>query len=190
MALYVVGVSFSPPGLGPVTEIAIKAYETFFGDRLRKVAMPLFYTDSVTLAHADVESAKALVDRGVWLQSSKSAIRIGTVHCLLTWPCSCPATTRPQSSWNAKAEFDQSGFDRPSSLAFVIFCEKLKKGHEQHSSRGVLVGPIQDGGDTQFFEIRDTEGNMIQVCKEIPREQLAFPTTTLGQLLKYRHFTN
>jgi hypothetical protein len=48
----------------------------------------------------------------------------------------------------------------------VLFCEKLKKGDEQLASRGVLVGPIQGGGDTQFFEIRDTEGNVIQVCKE------------------------
>jgi len=28
------------------------------------------------------------------------------------------------------------------------------------------VTQIQDGGDTQFFEIRDLEGNLIQVCKE------------------------
>lgn len=72
VALYVVGVFFSPLGLGPVTEIAIKAYETFFGDHLRKAAMPLFYTDSLTLVYSDVESAKRW-----WietLQSSKGAI--------------------------------------------------------------------------------------------------------------------
>ena len=34
------------------------------------------------------------------------------------------------------------------------------------SSRGVLPGPIQDGGDIQFFEIRDTEGHLIEICKE------------------------
>ena len=45
-------------GLGPVTEIAIKAYETAFGDHLRKAAMPLFYADSVTLAYSDIEGAK------------------------------------------------------------------------------------------------------------------------------------
>jgi hypothetical protein len=51
-------------------------------------------------------------------------------------------------------------------VASVIFCDKLKKGLEQLTNRGVLPGPIQDGGDTQFFEIRDTEGNVIQICKE------------------------
>jgi hypothetical protein len=48
----------------------------------------------------------------------------------------------------------------------VIFCQKLQKGHERLISRGVLAGPIQDGGDMQFFEIRDSENNTIQVCKE------------------------
>jgi len=27
-------------------------------------------------------------------------------------------------------------------------------------------GPIDDGGDMQFFEIRDTEGNLIQIRQE------------------------
>ena len=44
--------------------------------------------------------------------------------------------------------------------------DNLKKAHERLSSRGVLAGPIRDGGDTQFFEIRDVEGNVIEICKE------------------------
>jgi hypothetical protein len=48
----------------------------------------------------------------------------------------------------------------------VIFCNKLKKGHEHLTNRGILPGPIRDGGDTQFFEIRDSEGHLIEVCKE------------------------
>src|SRR5207237_5322696 len=58
VALYMVGVFFSPWGLGAVTVTAINAYETFFGDHLRKATMPLFYTDSVTFAYSDVKSAK------------------------------------------------------------------------------------------------------------------------------------
>jgi hypothetical protein len=30
----------------------------------------------------------------------------------------------------------------------------------------MLVGPIQDSGDTQFFEIRDTEGHLFEICEE------------------------
>jgi hypothetical protein len=55
---------------------------------------------------------------------------------------------------------------RLAPVATVIFCDKLKKAHEHLSSRGVLIGPIQDGDDMQFFELRDTEGHLIEICKE------------------------
>lgn len=48
----------------------------------------------------------------------------------------------------------------------MIFTNKLKKAHEYLRSRGATPGPIQDGGGTQFFEIRDPEGNIIEICKE------------------------
>jgi hypothetical protein len=67
---------------------------------------------------------------------------------------------------SAQREVDEAKFDRPSPVVSTIFCDKLRKGHQLRSSRGILVGPIQDGGDMQFFEIRDTEGHLIQVCKE------------------------
>jgi hypothetical protein len=165
VALCVVGVFSAPLGLGPVIGAAIKAYETFFGDHLRKAAMPLFYTDSVTLAYTDVEGAKRW-----WIETFGCKI----TKTPLNWDCPLPSDVTlqlpghdaPTILLNAKAEVEQAGYDRPSPLASVIFCEKLKKGHEQLAGRGVPVGPIQDGGDTQFFEIRDTEGNLIQVCKE------------------------
>jgi glyoxalase/bleomycin resistance protein/dioxygenase superfamily protein len=165
VALYAVGVFFDPLGLGPVTQIAIKAYETFFGDHLRKAAMPLFYTDSVTLAYSDVEGAKRW-----WID----AFGCKVVKQPSDWDCPLPSDVAlrlpghdaPTILLNAKAEVEQAGYDRPSPLASVIFCEKLNKGHEQLASLGVPVGPLQEGGDTQFFEIRDTEGNVIQVCKE------------------------
>jgi hypothetical protein len=168
VAMYVVGIPFSPLsplGLEPVIKTAIKAYETFFGDHLRKAAMPLFYTDSVTLAYSDVESAKRW-----WVETfGCKAAKVPS-----DWDCPLPSDVAlqlpghdaPTILLNAKAEVEQAGYDRQSPLASVIFCEKIKKGHEQLASRGALVGPIQDGADTQFFEIRDTEGNVIQVCKE------------------------
>jgi hypothetical protein len=67
---------------------------------------------------------------------------------------------------SARAEVERAGFDRPSPVASVIFCDKLKKAYEELSRRGILVGPIQDGGDMQFFEIRDVEGHLIEICKE------------------------
>jgi hypothetical protein len=127
--------------------------------------MPLFYTDSITLAYSDLESAKRW-----WIE----AFNCKVAKVPPDWDCSLPSDVAlqlpghntPTILLTAKAELEQAGYSKPSSLACVIFCEKLKKGHEQLAARAVFVGPIQDGGDTQFFEIRDTEGNVIQVCKE------------------------
>jgi hypothetical protein len=77
-----------------------------------------------------------------------------------------PGYSGPTILLNAQLEVEQAGFDRSSPVATVIFCDKLKKAHEHLSSRGVLAGPIQDGGDMQFFEIRDSEGHLIEICKE------------------------
>ena len=127
--------------------------------------MALFCTDSVTLAYSDIESAKR------WW--------IGTFDCKPVsvpsdWDCQLPSdvalqlpgSDAPTILLSSKSEIDQAGMQRPSDLTAVIFCERLNKGHEQLMNRGVLPGPIQDGGDTQFFEIRDSEGNVIQICKE------------------------
>jgi hypothetical protein len=67
-----------------------------------------------------------------------------------------PGDSEPKILLSAQSEVEQARFDRPSPET-VIFCDKLKKAHEHLSKRGVLAGPIQDGGDMQFFEIRDTE---------------------------------
>jgi len=127
--------------------------------------MPLFYTDSVTLAYADVEAAKRW-----WVDVFDCKV----VSVPSDWDCPLPSDVAlqlpghdaPTILLNSEAEVEQAGFDRPSSVASVIFCNKLEKGHDHLMSRGVLAGTIQDGGDTQFFEIRDTEGNVIEICKE------------------------
>lgn len=127
--------------------------------------MALFYTDSVTLAYSDVEAAKHW-----WVKAFECKV----AKVPPDWDCQLPSDvalqlpghTAPTILLNAGAEVEKAGYDRPSPLASVIFCEKLKKGHEHLVSRGVLAGPIQDGGDTQFFEIRDPENNVIQICRE------------------------
>lgn len=127
--------------------------------------MPLFYTDSINLAYSDLESAKRW-----WIETFDCK----EAELPADWDCPLPSEVAlqlpghdaPTILLSAMAEVEQAGYDRPSSLECVIFCEKLKKGHAQLASRGVVLGPIQDGGDTHFFEIRDSEGNVIQVCKE------------------------
>jgi hypothetical protein len=127
--------------------------------------MPLFYTDSVALAYTDIEAAKRW-----WI----AAFDCKVVKVPSDWDYPLPSDVALQLPGNdastillnAKAEVEQAGFDRTSTIASVIFCNKLKKGHEHLTNRGVLPGPIQDGGDMQFFEIRDSEGHLIEVCKE------------------------
>jgi glycosyltransferase A (GT-A) superfamily protein (DUF2064 family) len=59
----------------------------------------------------------------------------------------------------------RAGFERENTH-IVIFTDKLKKANEYLLGRDAVLGPIQDGGGTQFFEIRDLEGNVIEICKE------------------------
>ena len=127
--------------------------------------MPLFYTDSVTLDYADIEGAKHW-----WME----AFDCHVTKVPSDWDCPLPSDVAlklpghdaPTILLNAKAEVEQAGFDRSAPVSSVIFCDKLKKGYEHLTNRGVLPGPIQDGGDMQFFEIRDSEGHVIQICKE------------------------
>jgi len=127
--------------------------------------MGLFRADSVALSYSNVEAARqwwtetfgckvAKVPRD-WDNSLPSDV-------VLTLPGDSDATIL----LSAQSEVARAGFDRPSPVATVNFCDKLKKAHEHLSSRNVLAGPIQDGGAMQFFEIRDTEGHLIEICKE------------------------
>jgi catechol 2,3-dioxygenase-like lactoylglutathione lyase family enzyme len=127
--------------------------------------MGLYRADSVALSYSNVEAAKQW-----WIDTFGCKV----VRVPQEWdnpPPSDVALTLPGDSeptilLSAQSEVEQARFDRPSPVATSIFCDKLKKAHEHLSSRGVLAGPIQDGGDMQFFEIRDPEGHLIEVCKE------------------------
>jgi len=122
-----------------------------------------FYTDSIALSYSNVEAAKQW-----WIE---------TFDCKMAkvpedWDNTLPSDValkfaqddEPTILLSAQTEVDQANFDRPSPPVSTIFCDKLKKGHDLLSTRGVLVGTIQDGGDMQFFEIRDIEGHLFQIC--------------------------
>jgi hypothetical protein len=99
--LYVVGTFFSPLsplGFGSLTKTPIKAYETFFGDHLRRASMPLFYTDLITLTYSDVEAAKRW-----WVET----FDCNAMKAPPDWDCPLPSdvalqlpghTAHPQSS--------------------------------------------------------------------------------------------
>ncbi len=125
----------------------------------------MFYTDSVALSYSNVEAAKQW-----WID----AFGCKVVKVPQAWDdplpsdvaLTLPGDSEPTILLSAQSEVDQAHFDRPPPVATSIFATNLKKAHEHLSSRGVLAGPIQDGGDMQFFEIRDSEGHLIEICKE------------------------
>lgn len=127
--------------------------------------MALFRTDSVTLRYSNIEAAKQW-----WIDTFDCK----SVKVPDDWDNPLPSDVamklpgdgEPTILLSDKAEAEQEGFDRSNSVTSVIFSDKLKKAHEYLSSRGIVVGPIEDGGDAEFFEIPDTEGNSIQICKE------------------------
>jgi hypothetical protein len=76
-----------------------------------------------------------------------------------------PGAAEPAILLCGKEEVRRAGYERPNGRS-LVFCTNLQKAHEYLHSRGAAAGPIQDGGGTQFFEVRDPEGNTIEICKE------------------------
>jgi hypothetical protein len=126
-----------------------------------------FYTDSLSFTYSNIEAAMRW-----WIETFGCKVAKVPVDWDNTLPSDValkfPEDDEPTGLLSAqKEEVDEATFDRPSPVVSTIFCDnKLKKGQEVLSSRGILVGPIQDGRDMQFLEIRDAEGHLIQVCKE------------------------
>lgn len=124
-----------------------------------------FYTDSLSFTYSNIEAAKRW-----WIETFGCKVAKVPADWDNTLPSDValkfPEDDEPTILLSVQKEVDEVKFDRPSPVVSTIFCDKLKKGQEVLSSRGILVVPIQVGGDMQFFEIRDTEGHLIQVCKE------------------------
>lgn len=76
-----------------------------------------------------------------------------------------PGAEEPSILLTDRAEVKNAGFPVPTTVP-ILFTNKLKKVQEYLAAKSVPVGPIQDGGDTEFFEIRDPDGNVIEICKE------------------------
>ncbi len=124
----------------------------------------LFRTDSLTLSYSNPELAKQ------WW--------IDTFECKQTklpqeWDNPLPSDIalklpdydEPTILLTSRNEPKQAGVEQAWDLP-ILFCDKLEKAQEYLSRRGVVPGPIQNDGATEFFQISDSEGNTIEVCKE------------------------
>src|SRR5258708_36433793 len=121
--------------------------------------MALFSADSIVICCANVEAAKrwwteffdckpAKVPAD-WDQSLPSDVALRL-----------PGYDEPTILLNNRAEVQRAGLGLPTDRP-ILFCGKIKRAHEYLEGRGASPGPIQEGGGTQFFEVRDPEGNVI-----------------------------
>jgi catechol 2,3-dioxygenase-like lactoylglutathione lyase family enzyme len=126
---------------------------------------PRFRTDSIVLSYSNLEAAKKW-----WIDVFACRLAKAPVYWDNQLPSDVvlklPGSDEPTILLCSKAEVEQARISVPTPVASDIFCDNLKKAYDWLSNREIGPGPIQDGGDMQFFEVRDPEGNLIQICKE------------------------
>src|SRR5271165_569311 len=126
--------------------------------------MPLFWTEYIALCCTNVAACKKW-----WIE----AFDCKEAKVPANWDDTLPSDVAltlpggdvPTIGLSALEEVRQAGYER-SNGHFVIFCSKFKKAHEHLQRRGATPGQIQESAGTEFFEIRDPEGNVIEICKE------------------------
>jgi hypothetical protein len=126
--------------------------------------MPLFWTDSLALCYSNLLAAKQ------WWLETFDCKEAKVPH---DWDCTLPSDVAlklpghdvPTLLLSDSTEVRKAGYERSHDHP-IIFRSKLTKAQEYLQRRGVLTGGIQDSGGTEFFEVRDPEGNVIEICKE------------------------
>src|SRR6266478_5294072 len=113
--------------------------------------MSLFWTDSIVLCYANVPAAKQWWVHAFDCKETKPPADWDNplpsdVAMIL------PGEDEPRLLLCSITEIESAGVDRPRDRP-ILFCHKLKKAEEYFQGKGVLYGPIQDGGDTEFFEV-------------------------------------
>jgi len=126
--------------------------------------MALFHTDFLSLACSNVEAEKQW-----WI----TAFECKQTKVPVDWDCPLPSDValklpgadQPTILLSDRVEIERAGYDRQNDHP-LVFCSNLKKAHGYFRAGNAVAGPMQDGGGTQFFELRDPEGNVIEVCQE------------------------
>lgn len=76
-----------------------------------------------------------------------------------------PGEEEPTILLTKASERRQAGL-APSPERPIVFCRKAKKAHSFLERKGANPGPIEEQGGAKFFEIRDPEGTVIEICEE------------------------
>lgn len=124
----------------------------------------LFEAESIVICYANVEDAKR------WWVATFACQPLDVPEY---WDCVLPSDVALTLPWfdeptillSSRAEIERANMELPRDPP-ILFCKKLKKAQEYLTSRGAACGPILDGRDTEYFEIRDPEDNVIEICRE------------------------
>ena len=125
-----------------------------------KIAVPLFWTDSIVLSYSDVVAAKKW-----WAM----AFDCEEVMMPPDWDdplpsdvaLTLPGIEEPTILLRSRSEGGGSA-EHP-----IVFTTKMKKAYEHLRDRGVLAaGAVHEEWGTELFEITDPEGNVIEICNE------------------------
>ena len=133
-------------------------------DLLFKKKEPLFWTDSITLCCSDVETEKQF-----WMQvfdcKQVRAPKDRDDPLPSDVALKLPGDDMPRILLSDQEEVEKAGFERPNDHC-LVFTKQLEEAREYLMARGVAVGPIQENGGTESFEIHDPDGTVIEVCRE------------------------
>jgi hypothetical protein len=126
--------------------------------------MALFWTDSIVICCSNVESAKRW-----WIETfecNQAKVPEEWDEPLLSDKAlKLPGADEPTILLNDRNEVKLAGLAMPADRP-ILFCHKLEKAYEYLEGKRASPGPIQETGGTQFFEVRDPEGNVIEICEE------------------------
>jgi len=126
--------------------------------------MALFSVDSLVICYSNIEVAKRW-----WIEQFEGK----EMELPANWDDPLPSDValrlpggdEPTILLCDQLEVRDAGFERTNQHP-LLFSSKLKKAREHLISKGSAPGLIQDAGGKQFFEVRDPEGNMIEICEE------------------------
>ena len=125
--------------------------------------MALFRTDSLVLCYSDVQVAKqwwiAVFDCKQARIPSDWDDQLPSDMAL-----KLPGSSQPTILLSSKSEVQSAGFVRSNEHP-IIFSDKLKIAYQHLLARGAVATPIQEVGGTEYFEVQDSEGNRIEVCR-------------------------
>jgi len=127
--------------------------------------MPQFWTDYVVVCCSNVEAAKRW-----WIEAFNCTPTKAPADWDNPFPSDIalklPQDETPHILLTDRAERNAEGETRQATDHPIMFSNNLKKAYEHFRGKGFAPGAIQDGGGTQFFEIRDPDGNVIEICEE------------------------